>query len=359
MSTTMKAWQYTSANGALEKNLHLNENAAQPSQALAESDVLVEVISMGLNPVDYKLAEMGWVAKAMIRTPATPGLDFSGRVVSTGSAMDSFKTGDVVFGRLDPTQHGTLGQFIIAKYDGCALLPDGVETDQGAAVGTAGLTAYQTIVPNVKAGDRVFINGGSGGTGTFGIQIAKAIGCHVTVSCSTGKALLCRELGADEVIDYTTTSISQKLKENGQIYSVVVDNVGTSPLDLYKASDDFLLPQGKFVHVGGAASLESAKTIAKRLLLPGILGGGKRKFEVYSTKNKHDDLVHIGQWVMEGKVKAVIDRVFEFGDAPKAIERLKMGRNTGKVIVHITQNVSIVHNGCHVSQVVCTSSTRH
>ena len=340
MSDTMKAWQYTSINKGIENSIILNENASPPSRTLTEAEVLVEVTSMSLNPVDYKLPEMGIIARAMIKTPASPGLDFSGRIVSVGSDSSSFSIGESVFGRLDPTQYGTLGQYIIANYDGCVSLPSGIDPDQGAAVGTAGLTAYQSIVPNVKAGDRVFINGGSGGTGTFGIQFAKAAGCHVTVSCSSAKTSLCQELGADEIINYDKTNVSQKLREMGQVFILVVDNVGTSPSDLYKAADDFLLPEGKFVQVGGAASLESIKSFASRMLWPTFLGGGKRKFEAYMTKNKHDDFAQIAEWMKEGKVKAVIEEVFEFADAPKAITLLKKGKSTGKIIVHVASKSS-------------------
>merc|ERR1711964_867342 len=133
-----------------------------------------------------------------------------------------FKVGDRVFGRLEPGQFGSLGEFVVAAYDACAVLPDGLDEDLAAGVGTAGLTAYQTIVPNVKEGDRVFINGGSGSVGTFGIQIAKAVGCHISVSCSTGKIEACKLSGADEVIDYTKEDVTQRLVDVGLVYSLVV-----------------------------------------------------------------------------------------------------------------------------------------
>lgn len=186
----------------------------------------------------------------------------------------------------------------------------------------------------MKPGDKVFLNGGSGGTGTFGIQIAKSRGCHVTVSCSPAKADLCRSLGADEVIDYTTVDISQALKAKGQVFGLVVDNVG-SPENLYKAADDFLLPHGKFVQVGGPVSLSSAKTVASRLLLPSFLGGGKHKYEFYTIKHGQEDLKQLGQWVAEKKVKVVIEETFELEDLPKAFEKLRKGRNAGKLVIRI------------------------
>jgi len=337
-STTMKAWRYKSLSGALEKKIQLVQDVATPTPNPQKPEMLVEIISMSLNPADYKIAEMGILAKGIITTPASPGIDFSGRVVSLGLPTEVFTVGGSVFGRLDPTQFGTLGQFIIASYDGCAPLPTGVDPDHAACIGTAGLTAYQTIVPNIKAGDKIFINGGSGGVGGFGIQFAKAAGCHVTTSCSTSKIGLCKQYGADEVIDYTTTDVTQKLTDNGQIYTLIVDNVGTSPVNLYSSADAFLLPTGKFVQVGGSASLATVKMYVSRLFLPKLLGGGSRKFEPFFTRNSRDDLGQIATWILEGKVKVPVEQIFEYEDTPSAIELLKKGKNTGKIIVHVTNN---------------------
>lgn len=152
----------------------------------------------------------------MISKPASPGLDYCGKVLSAGSKVD-VKPGQLVFGRLDkPGQFGTLAECIVTNRDGAVPLPEGVDPDSAAAIGTAGLTAYQCIVPFAKAGEKIFINGGSGGTGTFGIQCAKAIGCHVTTSCSTANVQLCKDLGADEVIDYKTSDLTKELEAKGK-----------------------------------------------------------------------------------------------------------------------------------------------
>jgi NADPH:quinone reductase-like Zn-dependent oxidoreductase len=191
------------------------------------------------------------------------------------------------------------------------------------------------MAPNVKPGDKIFINGGSGGTGTFGIQIAKALGCHVTTTCSPSKADLCRSLGADEVIDYTSADVAQALKAKGQVFSLVVDNVGV-PDNLYKAADDFLLPQGKFIQIGAPVGLGAAKTIVSRSFIPSFLGGGKRKYEM-STSIRHDPtaLKQLAQWIAEKKVKPVIEQTYELEDLPKAFEKLKTGKCSGKLVVHM------------------------
>lgn len=344
----MRAWQWTTITSeGLDKALHLNEIATPPpNSALTPESVLVRVHYMAVNPADYKFPELGLISRALITPPASPGMDYSGQVAAVGSkAAASYKAGDLVFGRVEPGKFGTMGEYILLK-NGEALAHAPVEgkekskVDQVmrdcAAIGTAGLTAVQTIKPYVKTGDKVFINGGSGGTGTYGIQIAKVLGCHVTVSCSARNAELCRGLGADEVIDYTEHNISETLSAQGQVFDLVVDNVGVSPAaqqDLYTAANNYLKDDGWFVQVGGSASKEMVMAAMKRALVPGFLGGGKRHFKMAMTAQSHEDLVTIAGWMREGKVKAVIDEVVEFQKAPEAYTKLKTGRTKGKIVV--------------------------
>ncbi|KAK1985027.1 zinc-binding dehydrogenase [Colletotrichum cereale] len=346
--TEMRRWQIASP-GAFMKDLALATVPAPAASALKPTQVLVRVVAAGINPADYKFPDLGLVARAMIPFPKGPGMDFSGRAVAVGSAIDDVKPGDAVLGRIDPmSAQGTLSEYVVADRDGVAALPgppgtgsdaDDADThlERAAAVGTAALTAYQTIAPYVKAGDEVFINGGSGGTGTFGIQIAKALGCRVTVSCSTPKADLCRSLGADDVIDYRAADVVAALRARGRVFRLAVDNVGNAPPNLYKAADDFLLPDGHFKFVGGAVSLAQARSLVPSLLLPAFLGGARHKFEAFMTKNSHDDLAQIAAWMAEGKVRVVVDSTFDFEDAGKAYEKLKEGSAAGKIIVRVAK----------------------
>jgi NADPH:quinone reductase-like Zn-dependent oxidoreductase len=141
----MKAWQYSATAGGIEKNLVLNEAVPVPvvSSRLGDSELLIQVLAASLNPADYKAPELGFVARAVIPTPATPGMDFCGRVVQTTSTVDDFAIGDVVFGFLGPQQHGTMGEYIVAPTKRCAHVPDGVSVDEAAAVGVAAMTAYR------------------------------------------------------------------------------------------------------------------------------------------------------------------------------------------------------------------------
>lgn len=335
---TMRAWQFATP-GHFEKNLKLIDDLPRVPVGLETDQLFIKVLSAGINPADYKIPELGVFAHAMLPLPKTAGMDFCGEVVAVGKTVGDISPSDLVFGRLAPSEaEGSLAEYIVAEYDDVAKIDkDLVEVGIAAGAPTAALTAYQTIAPHVKAGDKIFINGGSGGTGTFGIQIAKAKGCSVTVSCSADKEQLCKELGADETLDYTSCNVTQVLKERGQVFNLCVDNVGNSPPDLYTESDSFLVPKGLYVHVGGAMTIEGARRLSQSLLLPKFLGGGKRKFQTFVVENDHDDLEQIAKWLAEKKLKTIIDSTYEFEDVPKAYEKLKgqHGKVFGKIIVHI------------------------
>ncbi|EGX93827.1 reticulon-4-interacting protein 1 [Cordyceps militaris CM01] len=336
MAETMKAWQLASP-GIVEQQLHLNPAAARPTTAdLQGQDILVQVSSAAVNPADYKVAEMGFVVRAVFSFPKTLGMDLSGVVVGVGPAVTDVLVGDHVVGRLDPFRPGgALSEQVVLQRAGYAKLARDADLGPAAGLGTAALTAYQSIQPHVQAGDRVFINGGSGGTGTFGIQIAKLLGCHVTATCSTAKVALCRQLGADEVVDYKTTDVLAALQKAGPVYSVFVDNVGA--VALHAKSAAFLLPTAPFVSVGGG-SLGHVASVACAMVRPACLGGGRNRFISYLTKNNHEDLDQLAQWYSKGSLKSVVDATFAFDEAPAAYSRLKKGSSAGKVIVHVAKN---------------------
>ncbi|KAK4183485.1 hypothetical protein QBC35DRAFT_443270 [Podospora australis] len=342
---TMRAWRYHSfaAGPRLEQNLKIEDSLPVPT--LGRNHALVKVLSVSLNPADYKAPELpGPIRRIAYSLPATPGCDFCGRVVQLSADSAAVKVGDLVFGRVLPGRGsviGTLAEYISVPAAAVAKVPQtGLSVDEAAAMGVVGNTAWQAIYPHIPdtPNTKVFINGGSGGTGTFSIGIAKALGCHVTVSCSTEKVDLCKSLGADEVIDYKTQNVIQVLKSKGPTFFLVVDNVG-SPLELYKASDDFLLPGGKFVQVGGPMSLGSVKTVLSNLFWPKLLGGGKHKFQVLMIAGyQPDQLTKIAEWIAEKKMRVVIEEpTYEFEEAVEAFTKLRQGRNKGKLVIHVAK----------------------
>jgi NADPH:quinone reductase-like Zn-dependent oxidoreductase len=329
----MQAWQYSSTAGGLEKNLKINPSAPLPVRK--PNQHLVQVIAAALNPVDYKPAEIALISALLISKPATPGIDFAGKIVEPAEGS-SFQKGQLVFGfsGTSPFDGGALREYTITETKGTAAVPDGVDPVDAATIGVAGITAYQAIVPKVKKDDKIFINGGSGGCGIFGIQIAKTLGCHVTTACSTANVDLCKSLGADEVVDYKKKNVIEALIESGNKFDHVVDNVG-SDINLYWRCHEYTKPGAVFMQIAGSPTLSHLTDLIKIKTLPGFLGGGKRKREGFLASANKEELDQLVAWMKEGKVKSVIDHKFTFGEVPQAFERLKTGRARGKIVVDI------------------------
>lgn len=351
MSDKMDAWQFTRP-GPIPSVLRLSTGTVPKPALASDQDLLLEVVAAALNPADYKLTEMGLVARAALSYPKTPGMDLSARVAAVGAGVTDVRPGDTVVCRLSPFgKQGALSRYVVAPRSDVAKLPspaaillpdDGSNPAIDPAVlasglGTAALTAYQTIAPHVRpdAQHRVFINGGSGGVGSLGIQIAKLLGCHVTTTCSTPKVDLCVSLGADVVIDYREQDVIATLRAEGQVFSVAVDNVGDSPHDLYPQSQHFLRPGAPYVFVGGRTSLASVSRLLLHLCTPKFLGGRQRPYVQYFTKTVREDLEQVAAWFAQGKLRIVAEDVYEFADALAAFERVKKGTSKGKVIVKV------------------------
>jgi len=346
MPTTMRAWQYTSTTNGLEKNLSISPAVPIPLPTFSphRQELLIRVLAAALNPADYKVPELGLVARALVALPATPGMDFCGQIIAISSPIEgddrnSFQGREIVFGRIQATQHGTCGEYIVAPASACAVVPAGISATDAAAIPTVGLTEYNCLLSGgVGPGDKVLINGGSGGAGTAGIQIAKAMGCRVTVTCSGEKAALCRELGADEVIEYTSADVIETLKKGGLGYKLVIDNAGL-PEGLYKAADKFLVQEGKYVAVGGPMGMRAVRTVLGNKLWPSFLGGGWRKYELFTLFGQ-GGLDKLAGWMAEGKLRAVVERVYAFEELPEAVERLKTGRCAGKLVIRVAEEAS-------------------
>lgn len=317
----------------MEKNLHINESAPRPVPT--DDEILVQVHAMSLNPVDYKITESAPLR--LLGSVFIPGSDFCGKVVGVGKNAQGFKEGEIVFGsKMGEAVKGTLAQYVAVNKENAAILPNGVDPNEAATVGIVGMTELKALKPNVKAGDKVFINGGSGGTGIIGIQIAKALGCHVTTTCSTPNVDLCKSVGADEVIDYKTTDVVKALSDKGRVFKLAIDNIGT-PANLYRASNAFVAAGGNFAQIGVSPNLGGMLQIGSNMLRPGLLGGGKAKYSMVMGQASKSGLEQVGEWMKEGKVKPVLDTVFEWEDAPKAYEKIKSGRTKGKLVVKVPQ----------------------
>jgi NADPH:quinone reductase-like Zn-dependent oxidoreductase len=342
----MRAWQ-CAAPGPIETAMKLVDNAVRPSaDKLKPGQIIVRVASVSLNPADYKTIAMGIMSRLTLPWPKTVSMDLAGHATAVASDVTGISEGDVIMGRLNPLKGaGSLAEYVLLDRECYTRVPNDTEKkldlDHIAGAPTAALTEYQAIKPYVKPGDRVFINGGAGGIGTFGIQIAKALGCRVTTTCSTQKVGLCKELGADEVIDYKTepdlvARLTPKAGSDEVPFTVAVDNVGDRFEELYKAGDAFLRADGgRYTVIGLPMSLGAVRGIMTSSLRPALLGGGKRAFSVFATTPNAEDMRVIVEMMAEGKVRTVVDSTFEFEQAVEAFERLKTGSCTGKVIVRV------------------------
>ncbi|PVH86443.1 reticulon-4-interacting protein 1, mitochondrial precursor, partial [Cadophora sp. DSE1049] len=330
----MKAWQCRPGPGPVEERLFLSAQGV-PKPTITDTQVLVETYSAALNPIEHKILELGLAKKLMFRAPVTAGMDVCGRIAEVGKDVDSFRVGNVVFGACDGVfGGGSIAEFVAVSKDTIALVPEGADAADMASIAVVGMTTYQALKPHVKKNCRVFINGGSGGTGVASIQIAKALGCSVTTSCSTANIELCKSLGADEVLDYKSGDIIKQLQSKEQPFDLILDNIGT-PANLYRASPSFLEPGGKFLQVGLGMSLSAMRQLIGNLLIPGFLGGGKGKYVLVMAKGNTACFEQLATWVQEGKLRPVLDSTFEFDDVPRAFERLKTGRAKGKVVVRV------------------------
>jgi NADPH:quinone reductase-like Zn-dependent oxidoreductase len=299
----------------------------------ADDQLLVRVRAASVNPLDWHFVEgTPFVMRALaggLRKPKDTqlGVDFAGTVEAVGKNVTKFKPGDEVFGG----RTGAFADYVCVRESrAVALKPASITFEQAASVPIAAITALQALRDKgqIKAGQRVLINGASGGVGTFAVQIAKSMGAEVTGVCSTRNLDLVQSLGADHVIDYT----KEDFTKTDQPYDVVIDNVGNRSLSECRRA---LKPKGILVLVGGGGANEQgiigpmAKPIKAMLLSPFV----SQKVGMILAELNHDDLAFLADLMQSGKLKAVIDRTYKLSDVPEAIKYVEQGHARGKVVI--------------------------
>jgi NADPH:quinone reductase-like Zn-dependent oxidoreductase len=304
-------------------------------------EMLVEVHAAGLNPIDTVIPKGTFKAILHFQLPATLGSDLAGVVVEVGNRVTRFKPGDAVFASLFDLGKGSLAEFAIVPENAAALKPANLDFVQAASIPMVGLTTWQALHEraHLKPGQKVFIPAGSGGIGTFAIQLAKHLGAKVGTTTSTGNIELVRSLGADEVVDYKNQEFEDVLRN----YDAVL---GTVRGDSIKKSLRILKPRSTVVSLVGPPDAAFARSRGMNLFMEfvfGLLSGNlirrARKREVrYSFLFVHPDggqLAAIGELLEAGKIRPVIDQVFPFGQAKEALAYLEKGRAKGKVVVQM------------------------
>jgi NADPH:quinone reductase-like Zn-dependent oxidoreductase len=298
-----------------------------------DDQVLVKVRAASVNPYDWHFIEgTPYIMRSMgvgLRKPKDTrlGVDFAGTVEAVGKNVTQFKPGDEVFGG----KGGAFAEYVCPRADrAVAIKPANITFEQAAAVNIAGITALQALRDKgkVQLGQKILINGASGGVGTFAVQIAKSLGTEVTGVCSTRNVDLVRSLGADHVIDYT----KEDFTKSAQRYDVILDNVTNRSLLECRR---ILTPKGKYVMIGGGGPNDQgligplANPIKAMLLSPFV----SQEMGMMMADANKKDLTILADMMQSGKVKPVIDRTYKLSEVPAAIAYLEAGHARGKVVI--------------------------
>ncbi len=312
-----------------------------PEPELREDEVLVQVHAAGVNLLDSKIRNGEFKLIMPYRAPFVLGHDMAGVVVRVGSRVRQFKPGDEVYARPDDFQIGTFAEFAAVKEDSLGVKPKNITMEEAASLPLVGLTAWQALVERGKLenGQKVFIQAGSGGVGTFAIQLAKHLGATVATTTSTGNVALVRSLGADVVVDYKTENFEKILRD----YDVVLNSQDAKTLE---KSLSVLKPGGKLISISGPPDSDFAEEIhapwfvrqVMRVLSLGIKRKAKRRnvdFSFLFMKASGSQLRQITPLIESGAIRPVVDKVFPFSSTNDALAYVESGRAKGKVVIKV------------------------
>jgi NADPH:quinone reductase-like Zn-dependent oxidoreductase len=321
-----------------KEKLQLTEMAAP---IVNGTNVLVQVHSAGVNLLDSKIRNGEFKMFLPYKTPFILGHDLSGVITQIGSQVTKFKVGDEVYGRAADFRIGTFAELISIDENDIAIKPKNLSMDEAASIPLVGLTAWQALVEkaNLKKGQKVFIQGGSGGVGTFAIQLAKHLGATVATTTSAGNIELVKRLGADIIIDYKTRDFETILTD----YDVVLNSQDTSTLE---KSLKVVKRGGKVVSISGPPDPDFANEIKAGWFLKTIftmLSAGIRRnarrlgvnFSFLFMRAQGEQLSRITKLIESGLIKPVLDRDFPFEQTNEALSYLETGRARGKVVIKV------------------------
>lgn len=303
-----------------------------PKPIPGDNEVLVEVHAASLNAADWRLMRADpFLVRLMAGGLLKPkikilGADMAGRVEAVGRNVKQFQPDDEVFGDLSGCGWGGFAEYVCACENALVLKPATMSFEETAAVPLAAVTALQGLRDKgkIQPGQRVLINGATGGVGTFAVQIARSFGTEVTAVCSTGNLDMARSIGADYVIDYT----KEDFTKNGQCYELILAANGYHPILEYKRA---LSPGGIYVMTGGSM----AQMFQAILLGPLLSMTESKKMRALSAESNIDDLAYVKELIEAGKVKSVIDRCYPLHEVPEAIQYLEEGHARGKIVITI------------------------
>jgi alcohol dehydrogenase len=315
--------------------------AEVPTPEINEYEVLAEIHAASINPIDFKIRDGKVKMLLKYEMPLILGNDFSGVITKVGSKVTRFKVGDEIYARPRKNKIGTFAEYIAIHEDDIALKPKNLSFEEAASIPLVGLTSYQALhdIMQLQKGQKILIHAGSGGVGTFAIQLAKIMGATVTTTASEAGANLVTSLGADEIINYKTEKFEDILKN----YDAVFDTIGGATLE---KSFNIIKSGGNIVSVSGMPNARFGKEFGSGFFKTLLFSLASKKLTALEKKHNAqysflfmkpsgDQLRIIANYIESGKIKPVIDRVFPFEDAQKAMEYSESGRAKGKIIVKI------------------------
>jgi NADPH:quinone reductase-like Zn-dependent oxidoreductase len=321
-----------------KEKLHLTE-VGDP--VIKENDVLVQIHAAGINLLDSKLRDGEFKLILPYKPPFTLGHDVAGVVTKTGSRVTKFKVGDEVYARPKDHRIGTYAQLISINENDVAFKPKNLTMEEAASIPLVGLTAWQALIEkaNLKKGQKVFIQAGSGGVGTFAIQLAKHLGATVATTTSAANIDLVKILGADVVIDYKKDDFENTLRG----YDVVLNSQDQKTLE---KSLRVLKPGGKLISISGPPDSEFAEEIGApwyvKLVVKLLSFGVKKKAKRLGVscsflfmRAQGEQLSQITKLIESGVIKPVMDKVFPFEQTNDAMAYVEGGRAKGKVVVKV------------------------
>ncbi|AKR10376.1 MULTISPECIES: NADP-dependent oxidoreductase [Bacillus] len=315
--------------------------AEVPTPEINEYEVLAEIHAASINPIDFKIRDGKVKMLLKYEMPLILGNDFSGVIVKVGAKVTNFKVGDEIYARPRKNKIGTFAEYIAIHEDDIALKPKNLNFEEAASIPLVGLTSYQALhdIMQLQKGQKILIHAGSGGVGTFAIQLAKIMGAIVTTTASEAGANLVTSLGADEIINYKTEKFEDILKN----YDAVFDTIGGVTLE---KSFNIIKSGGNIVSVSGMPNARFGKEFGSGFFKTLLFSLASKKLTALEKKHNAqysflfmkpsgDQLRTIANYIEAGQIKPVIDRVFPFEDAQKAMEYSESGRAKGKIIVKI------------------------
>ena len=299
-----------------------------------DDEVLVKVHAASVNAADWHLLTADIFLVRLAMGPLKPkntilGADIAGRVEAVGVSVKQFRPGDEVFGDISGCGWGGFAECVCAREDALVLKPANLSFEEAAAVPLAAVTGLQGLrnKGQIQPGQKVLINGASGGVGTFAVQIAKSFGAEVTAVCSTRTLDMARSLGADHVIDYT----QEDFTKSGQQYDLILAANGYHPISAYQRA---LTPKGIYVMTGGSV----AQMFQSMLLGPWISMTRSKKMGNMLARPNQKDLAFVKELLEAGKVVPVIDKRYPLGEVPEALRYLGQGHARGKVVITVQHN---------------------